>query len=131
MNRRFVLASVFLALMALVLQGALAQTRKPHGPDASEIALLPVYCQAKFSKDRNTQRLWAQRMGEGWIDLHHYCYGLNFINRANMEFQKSERTFNLVQARAEFDYVLRNWSANYPLRAEAESNKAMVEMLLR
>ena len=65
------------------------------------------------------------------MHVHHYCQGLNHMNRAKFSYEKQRRREYLQTATSEFDYVLRNWPDGFALKADAKAQKAQAEMLLR
>ncbi|RLQ20766.1 hypothetical protein DWB85_16075 [Seongchinamella sediminis] len=62
--------------------------------------------------------------------MHHYCFGLNFMNRAATEFDSKKRKFILGQAIRNFEYVLRTWPKDFSLTPTAEMYRQQAEMML-
>lgn len=119
-------------LLAFLMHPAQAQTKFPHMPTATEVAMMPDYCQAKMGTNTELSQQWNKRMGpDKYMHLHHYCHGLKQMNRANLVFEKQQRRYILQTAAAEFDYVIRNWPEGFALKAEAKNRKAQAETLLR
>src|SRR5574340_1584556 len=56
-------------------------------PNAEEMTRMPPYCQAKFNLKPGSRewKAWRDRIGENFVDLHHDCAGLNFVNRYRSE----------------------------------------------
>jgi len=55
-------------------------------------------------------------LGDGFNHLHHYCNGLNFLNRAKAKVRDKEgRKFNLTNAENELQYVLDRTNDKYIL----------------
>lgn len=83
--------------------------------DAREVRLLPPYCKytqlfrdrVPGGKDPAEIERWSALMGNTFIHMHHYCWGLMNGNRA-MLFSRTDqdRTHNLYQSVKEFDYVI-------------------------
>lgn len=104
----------------------------PPRPNAQELALLPEACNARLNGSPEIRAAWEQRIGrDNFLHLHHYCFGLNYINRAKITFDKPLKRYFLQAAGNNFDYVLEHWPADSPLRPEAEAGKRQVEMLFR
>ncbi len=86
-----------------------------YNPEASELLLLPPYCQDKFKgNDRShpAWKKWSRIFGKDWQNMHHYCAALNFVNRANKGLHKD---FNLQRARTNFEYMIKGATPNYIL----------------
>ena len=107
--RRFstlLLASV-LSTSALLPRPAAAV--ESYAVKPSEVAQMPDYCQAKIGGPAYAAKQgdWPQRFGALWLDMHHYCHGLKFIQRASrFDISDQDRNFNLMSAINEFNYVL-------------------------
>lgn len=126
------------SLILLVLSIATvvdAHARKdlpPESPTDSELALLPQACHARLRGGKEEHAAWRQKIGRGNFDhLHHYCFALNYINRARFTFDKKAKRYFLQRADGNLDYVLRHWPQNSPLRPDAEAGKRQVQMMMR
>jgi len=104
-------------------------------PTQHELALLPPYCAVKARKNGNDARLpdvqkWMSVLGEGYIDIHHYCDALLLMNRADMAMGNT-MTINGYYSRAlkDFDYLAGRLPADYLLNPEILLNKG--RLLLR
>jgi len=109
-----------------------AQILKSRPTDQAEIQLLPRYCQMRFSDkyqqvDKQTRRNFDRQFPE----IHHHCNGLNWMKRAQSTTNKKHRKFYLKRAINEFDYGLKKWKPNHPLRQEAQMNKMQAEAMLK
>lgn len=69
-------------------------------PTDAEIALLPPYCAKKLKGTMTPQE------GAYYPHVHHYCFGLNFANRAMRAGNATSRKFNLESSKGEFNYVI-------------------------
>lgn len=103
----------------------------PERPTDAELALLPPYCHARIKGNDNARKLWQQRMGrEGFLHMHHYCFGLNDLNRANMTFNdKNLRSYLINRGIGNFNYVLQHWPPDFPLRNQAQLYKNQLELM--
>jgi hypothetical protein len=120
--------------LTLTLCSATAQAEKllPFPPTDAELKTLPAACAARLSEDKEAKRLWEKRIGqENYLHLHHYCFGLNFINRAKFTFDKKNRHYYLTQARGNFAYVLKNWPEDSRLRPDAEAGMREATMMIQ
>lgn len=101
-------------------------------PTSVEMATLPQYCQARLENGTKRREQWNQRIGpKNFIHLHHYCVGLNYLNRAKLDFDKKIKRRNLQTAIRGFDYVLQRWPRSFELTSEAQSHKAQAETMLK
>jgi hypothetical protein len=109
-----------LAMGAILVSGAghaLAQ-QGPNlniAPTPLEKQALPPGCQAKLDGTPAVQK--------AFLHLHHYCFGLNSMNRARTAFDRRHRGFYLKTAIGEFDYVLDRLQPTDPLKPEVERAK--------
>lgn len=101
-------------------------------PSQAEMGALPAYCAAKFNegKDPEAASLWRSSMGGDFIHLHHYCAGLNFLNRARGVLASGNNGI-LESAVREFDYVLNNCSPGFYLRPEIWTNRGIALSMMK
>ncbi|MCS6945904.1 MAG: hypothetical protein RMK97_10925 [Sutterellaceae bacterium] len=128
------------ALAVSLLVGAVAHAKTPipgypdrvEALDPREVALLPQYCLYTLhfrdvvpggNNPAEIER-WHALLGPSYHHLHHYCYGLMKTNRARI-LARDQRTrqFYLSDAIREFDYVLRNATADFVLLPEIRTRK--------
>lgn len=101
-------------------------------PNAAEMSKLPPYCQAKFNLPPGSPEWlgWRDRIGENWNDLHHYCAGLNYVNRYWRASDKRDKGFYLQRAMGGFDYLVKAQKPDFALRAEMYANRGEVFKLM-
>lgn len=101
-------------------------------PNAAEMSKLPPYCQAKFNLPPGSPEWlgWRDRIGENWKDLHHYCAGLNYVNRYWRASDKRDKGFYLQRAMGGFDYLVKAQKPDFALRAELYANRGEVFKLM-
>ena len=78
--------SIAMLTVCLIGIGATAHAGKPQDLTDAEWALLPSYCPYTMSNPGHTPeniRKWEPMIGPGFFHLHHYCWGLATLNRAN------------------------------------------------
>lgn len=95
--------------------------------------LLPEECKVHL-RGTPEQKNTLNKRYPGLVGLNHYCWGLNFMNRAKLfSSDKSEKRFNLQSAIGEFDYVLKHSAANanglQQIRMQKEQAEIMLKML--
>jgi tetratricopeptide (TPR) repeat protein len=101
-------------------------------PTPAEMPRLPDYCQAKFNLQRGSPvwNSWYSRLGESFNDIHHYCAGLNYVNRYWGARSTRDKNFYLERAVAGMDYLVKSHKPDFPLRAEMYSNRGEVYKLM-
>jgi tetratricopeptide (TPR) repeat protein len=110
---------------ALVLAGAARADFKPEGITPGEIALLPPYCIDTESMSDNDPRYsprakqWKLQMGETFMAMHHYCWGLIYMSRAKQpKVPVSERKWHYDRAINDYEYVLQFAKPDFVLLPE-------------
>jgi len=96
----------------------------PQNPTVLELKSLPAFCTAKWKLDAGQPnaeeiREWRNTLGEAFDHLHHYCDGLNFVNRVRRGVGDKGTLLGL--ALGEFHYMQRIPSDNV-LRPQLELN---------
>ncbi|HRP94676.1 MAG TPA: hypothetical protein PL143_00360 [Rhodocyclaceae bacterium] len=117
---------VGILLAASVCERAHAQQ---HGRwTAVEIAALPAFCQARLARNEAQLSHWNRTFGRTTVlHLHHYCYGLLHMQRANKTTNSAQRRRHFNSAVKQFDYVLRHWGPDSPLYQEVQANKSVAQ----
>jgi tetratricopeptide (TPR) repeat protein len=98
---------------ALLLSCHAVADNKPANVTAGEIALLPAYCidtesmggaDVRYSPQ---SKLWKAQLGETFMALHHYCWGLIRVSRASQAgVSAMERKAHYNGAIGDYQYVL-------------------------
>ncbi len=116
-----------LAFLAMLLPAPLAMAG--WAPTQVEMATLPAYCAVKFDEAKHAEsaEMWRSTMGRGnFVHIHHYCAGLNFVNRARgMTSANKGRQGTLEGALRNFDYVLAHTQPDFYLRPEIMMNRGI------
>lgn len=94
-------------------------------PTDAEIASLPQYCYVKLrlKPDDPQWQMWTSRMVAGFGNSHHYCQGLNNINRYYKASSNYDRNYYLGVAAGEIGYMIEHTAANGSLIPEAYMNR--------
>lgn len=90
-------------------------------PTAAELHRLPTYCAVKFNSKTDSPQWQAMRsqFGKNFIDMHHYCAGLNFLNNRYYQARSaSDKSLVLQRAKANFEYMQKAALPGFPLRAD-------------
>lgn len=126
-----IVSIIQIALAALYVIPSQAQPKLPYGPTSAELAMLPAGCQARLGSNAELRALWSKRIGaDKFIHLHHYCIGLAYLSRARVTLEKNAKRGSLQTAIGEFNYVLRNWPADFALAIDAKDQKSIAETML-
>ncbi|CAG9932779.1 tetratricopeptide repeat protein [Candidatus Nitrotoga arctica] len=118
------------SLTILVVLGLLAVNQvsavAPYKATAAELSVLPLFCQTKLSATSSAadHALYSGKIGPDWLHIHHYCFGLNFINRYKRSFgNKTDQAFYFQSAMSEFEYIFGHSSPTFWLRPEMHVQK--------
>ena len=120
-----------IGLTGLAALFAVPAAQAAWGPTAAEMAALPAYCGARFNEGSEAFKTWRSTMGGDFVHIHHYCAGLNFLNRSYGMSSTNARQGTLGGAVREFDYVLTHASPDFHLRAEILMNRGVALSLLK
>ena len=116
----------------------------PRIPTMLELRTLPPYCGPRIGEltfahyppqivtaNAPAAKMWKQRFGAAnYSHLHHYCFGLNYINRARFMTNKVDRRHALTVAINNFNYVIKRWKPNFELYSSAKAYKHQAELML-
>lgn len=100
--------------------------------DPREVVMLPEYCKytqlfrdrVPGGNDREMIQRWHATMGDVFIHMHHYCWGLMHLHRAKVLARDAQaRGFNYDSAVREFDYIMERTSRDFPLLPEMLTKK--------
>lgn len=95
--------------------------------DPREVAMLPAFCphtqlfreRVPGGNDPEAIRRWHAAMGDTFLAMHHYCWGLMHMHRARVLARDEQvRRFNYASAIGEFDYVIRHARPDFVLLPE-------------
>jgi tetratricopeptide (TPR) repeat protein len=100
-------------------------------PNEVELTRLPPYCAARYKSPQPLEwTSWRNRIGENFNDLHHYCSGLNFLNRYWAARTQQERRFYLERALSGMNYLVENEKPDFSLKGELYTNRGEVYKLM-
>lgn len=126
-NMQF-LALAFLLLLGL--QPAFAE-KYTYTPTEVEYATLPPYCKEKIeNKNPAEKKAWSDSFGVNtYMHMHHYCLGLNDVNRYYRESNAQLKKGLLSSAVGEFGYMVDHLPPGSALLADAYQNRGRVFLL--
>ena len=97
----------------------------------SDFALLPPYCKARSGRTNKADaENWKRRIGQGWVHIHHYCAGLDYINKANVAYDSENRIDLLNKALHGFSYMQDRTGSKFILQPEISTQKGRVYLRL-
>lgn len=113
---------VFIVVIVLVPQAFATDTGYPND---TELVSLPNYCQVKLRKKAGEPeyKTWESTLGPDFIHTHHFCAGLNFINRHYRARSEYDRKYYLQSSLGEFGYMITHASPSYSLMPEVYINR--------
>lgn len=123
------LTKLMLGLTGLVMALPAAAEWKPS---PAEMTTLPPYCAARFDEKSEAFKSWRDSMGSDFMHVHHYCAGLNFVNRARgMGSSNKDRQGTLEAALRNFDYMLAHTHPDFSLRPEILMNRGIALSMMK
>lgn len=118
----------FLVTAAFALIPLHAFAVLPYGIKDDEIPALPPVCVAMMTG--NGKATFKDQFGaQAFGSMHHYCAGVNFVNRAR-KYPK-DRGFYFVNAKDEYQYVARAIEKNHWFRPQLHFELAQVLIQMR
>jgi len=125
--------TIFLAGLLLMVGIPVDQARAggDFRPSDSEMQQLPPFCAVRFnsSMDSPEWKTWRSQLGGNFLDIHHYCAGLNFLNRY-YRVSKAAKSGQLQGAKRNFEYMIKAAGSTFPLRAETYLNHGITMRLM-
>ena len=119
------LVSVFSIIFASPFVEAYPKTQK-------DFSMLPKYCYARMRGTEAESAIWENRFGrKSYIHLHHYCSGLDYLNKANLTVDKKARTINLTKAIKQFNYIGQHAPTTFSLMPENYYNLGKAKKLMK
>lgn len=114
----------FIALLLLICANS-AYSLETFAPSEAEIAQLPPFCAKKLKRQMSPQEdaLYA--------NIDHYCFGLNFINRAARSGDQTSRSFNLTSAKGEISYSIKNLAKGHWLLPQLYTDLGRAHLKLK
>jgi len=117
--------------VAALTDAAWSQPRLPHSPSDQEVALLPEECKILL-RGTAEQKSAFYRQFPGLVGPNHFCWGMNFMNRAKFSsLNRTERRFNIQSAIGEFNYVLRHSAPDATGLDHVRRQKELAETMLK
>jgi len=118
-----------LLFLALALVAISSHALEPWVPTDKEMASLPEFCKARFKEGSPEYKLWASTLGRDYGHTHHYCAGVNFLNRYYRARSERDKKFNLNNAMTNLQYMVTHAAPTYSLMPDVYSNLGTVYSL--
>lgn len=114
-----------------MLLGTHAGAVEPWVPTDAEMTGLPAYCKVKMKSGPGSPeyKAWETTLGKDYVHTHHYCAGLNFINRYYRARSPQDKRFNLNNARVNLQYMVEHADPGYSLMPDVYLNLGTVHAL--
>ena len=108
-----------------------AMAAEPWAPTDAELASLPPLCKVKMKAGAGSPeyKAWEQSLGKDWLHTHHYCAGLNFLNRYYRARSASAKGSNLKNAQGNLQYMVTHAAPTYSLMPDVYLNLGVVYSL--
>jgi len=124
MNMKQLCCGVLACLLAMP-----AFALEPWAPTAQEMAALPPFCSARFNEGSAEYKSWNTLLGPDFGHTHHYCAGINFLNRYYRDRTEQAKRFNLNNARSNLQYMIDHADPAYSLMPDVYLNLGVVYSL--
>lgn len=101
-------------------------------PNAGEMTRLPGFCAVRLNGTPGSPEwnAWRSKIGENFLDIHHYCFALTAVNRYWAARNPSDRGFYLQRALNNFDYIVNAAKPGFALRGEVYSDRGNLFKLM-
>lgn len=101
-------------------------------PTDQEIATLPPLCKVKLRSDQKSPEFQTmmETYGPDFIHSHHYCTGLNFINRYYGARTLQDKRFDLASAYDNFSYMVAHAKPEFSLMPDVYLHRGLVLSLM-
>lgn len=120
----------YLAIVAGFMAMSPVHAKESWSPTEAELPMLPPYCTAKATADKQDDQQWVRIFGSDYLHLHHYCRGLVMFPRGFASRSARGKTEAFKEAINQFDYMIGHVSSNFVLLPEIYQNRGKALKLL-
>lgn len=101
-----------------------AHALEPWVPTDSEMVSLPPFCKVKMKSGQGSAdyKLWESTLGPDFLHTHHYCAGINFLNRYYRSRSQQDKHFNLNNAEDNLRYMVTHAKPTFSLMPDVYLN---------
>ena len=110
-----------------------AMALESGGITDAEFANLPPFCRANMKSGQGSPdyQMWQNTLGKDFGHTHHYCTGLNSINRYYRSRNAMDKGFHLNNAAGDMSYMITHASPDYSLMPDVYLNRGLVYSLMK
>lgn len=103
--------------LAASFTGLAAHAQSNYAPSDAELASLPPICTIKL-RSSPLKESYAKQYGSNWQHMHHYCFGVNFANRARFSRDETTRNDNFKESIANYYYMIDHTEKSFWMRPQ-------------
>lgn len=120
-------------LAGLLACPLLAGAAEKFAPTAAELSMLPPFCSDRLQKGSSGKGVAsAAQLGQGnYLHIHHYCFAVNFVNRARRARAPKDRLYNLGLAKNNYAYVINAAEPRFWMRPQIYVELGKVHLQLK
>lgn len=128
-QRSVVSSTIFIGVLLVMTAKAFAADMS--APTVEESRSMPVYCQVKlFQEGTPAAGIWYSNYPDGFGHIHHYCYGLAYLNRSYGSMPKSDKIYLRNNAVGQMDYVIGHAQPSFKLLSDVYYSRGQTLLLL-
>lgn len=119
---------------ALTSFASSAAAVEAFAPTDAELTFLPPFCSVKLRQPQGSPQykaLEAQYGRANWVHLHHYCFAVNFVNRARQATHPEDKRYRLESAQDNYEYIISHAAPNFFMRPQVYVELGNVLMQLK
>ena len=119
----------FMIMIIVLLWATNSFSELPHRPTPAEEKRLPAFCAWKYHEKPAEMKRGFSMLGEQFKNSHHFCNGLNYLNRYyRSSFDPNARSY-LFKSRLEFNYMINHLVPNSSLAGHSYLYRGIVYRL--
>jgi tetratricopeptide (TPR) repeat protein len=108
-----------------------AMAAGPSMPTDAELASLPPFCKVKMRGVGSPEYIILEKtMGKDWGHTHHYCMGINSLNRYYRARSENDKRSSLNGAQNNLKYMVTHAAPSYSLMPDVYLNLGVVYSLV-
>lgn len=119
--------------VGLLIYPLLANAVEQFAPNAAELSALPPFCADRLQKGSGGKGSAAvAQLGKGnYLHIHHYCFAVNFVNRARRARDQKDQSYNLGLAKNNYNYVIKATEPRFWMRPQMYVELGKVHLQLK
>ncbi|NMG76000.1 tetratricopeptide repeat protein [Aromatoleum diolicum] len=120
-------------IAGLVICPIFAWALEQFAPTPAEVRMLPPFCADRLEKGSGGKNVAsAAQLGKGnYLHIHHYCFAVNFVNRARQARDPKDRSYNLGLAKNNYKYVIKGTEPRFWMRPQIYVELGKVHLQLK